>query len=254
MNFKLKYPSITKFKDTFSNKSMKSVPVKRWRHGKKVTEWTKVPEWTGLKNREMLKKLIAPVYIRKVTEEVIDLPDLTVQHINLRTLKGTKDLIESYDPEGHAASRLRQHALSKVKATANFIDGIVEGGEKVVVFSFYPEVIHQIKKHLKSSCEVIADLPEKERYPVAKSFQSQGFNVFGATFGTGSTGLTLTVANVMVINDLSWKPDDNEQAIYRIKRVGQTKKCRCYIMASGEYDKERNNRIAEKTEVLNSAM
>lgn len=61
--------------------------------------------------------------------------------------------------------------------------------------------------------------------------------VFLATTQTGGEGITLTAARRFVFLDLMWTPADNEQALKRIHRFGQTRTCFIYeILAKGTVD------------------
>jgi SNF2 family DNA or RNA helicase len=69
-----------------------------------------------------------------------------------------------------------------------------------------------------------------------------------------SVGVTLTAAQDVVFNDLSWVPADNMQARKRIHRIGQSKKCRCHHMISGPTDAYIKAVLEEKEKTINQVL
>ena len=49
-----------------------------------------------------------------------------------------------------------------------------------------------------------------------------------------SVGLNLIVANHVIFNSVSWLPAENQQAEYRILRIGQNKDCFIYYQSFNE--------------------
>lgn len=255
VNVKLKeFPTKYHFLRTFCYSETIRVKRKNPKYG--YAEWIEVPKWFGLKNKDKLKEVLKPVYKRRTPEQVYKGPKLTVQHIILENRKELAGLVDAYTSDSlHNATLRKQHALSKVKATAKFIKDLRETGEPIVVFSDHPQVLKELQSALsKEKTGLISqELPADKRQEVAKLFQSGEIDIIFLTFGTGAMGFTLTRANTMVINDLSWDTTVNDQAFYRIKRISQERDCVAYVVASGLYDKERNEKLTNKGETINEA-
>ena len=108
---------------------------------------------------------------------------------------------------------------------------------KVVVFSSWTATLDIIADRLRG--DGIRFVRIDGRVPAARRVQAQAtFNnddevrILLATTGTGGEGLTLTVANYVFLVDRQYNPAAEEQAVARIRRIGQTRSvaCRSYVM------------------------
>lgn len=75
--------------------------------------------------------------------------------------------------------------------------------------------------------------PESERHAAIDAFQRGDAPVFLAQQVSAGTAITLTAASEIVLVEPAWSPDDNEQAIKRIHRIGQDAPCRARIFSVG---------------------
>jgi len=64
---------------------------------------------------------------------------------------------------------------------------------------------------------------KKMRGENVRAFQAGKVEVLCATLGTISEGLTLNAADQVIFVERSWRPSQNEQALRRIHRIGQTR-------------------------------
>lgn len=65
--------------------------------------------------------------------------------------------------------------------------------------------------------------PGPERTKAIRSFQKLKLDVLVGSLETLSEGVTLIEADTVIFVEKSWKPSRNEQALYRVSRLGQTK-------------------------------
>jgi SNF2 family DNA or RNA helicase len=115
-------------------------------------------------------------------------------------------------------SKLRAKlAKAKVKFTKDLVDGMVEQGEKVIVFSCYDEPVQELKKHFGDSAVVITGAtPTNKRQGIVDAFQTDdSVRVLIANIIAGGIGLNLTAARQVVFNDLDWVPANHWQAEVR---------------------------------------
>lgn len=105
-----------------------------------------------------------------------------------------------------------------------FIQNIIDGDEKIVVFSQYIETTKMIYEHFKDNAvwytgKNSADQKEEAR----EAFMNDdNIKVFSGTFGAAGVGLTLTSASTVLSLDQPWTPSDRLQAEDRVHRASQT--------------------------------
>ena len=115
---------------------------------------------------------------------------------------------------------------TKVEEAMNMIEEIiVQGSEKVVVFSQWERMTRLIAQELdnrKIKYQYLhGAVPSKDRGKLLKTFTDDSTcSVFLST-DTGSIGLNLQVASLLINLDIPWSPAVLEQRISRIHRQGQ---------------------------------
>jgi SWI/SNF-related matrix-associated actin-dependent regulator 1 of chromatin subfamily A len=116
-------------------------------------------------------------------------------------------------------------AFAKTAATIDFVQGAIEQGEKVIVFSCFDDPIQKLAKTFGAAAVVVTGkTPGAKRQELVDRFQQEdGVRVFLANIIAGGTGLNLTAATQVVFNDLDWIPTNHWQAEDRAYRIGQTR-------------------------------
>src|SRR5690606_13959906 len=130
-------------------------------------------------------------------------------------------------------------AKAKVKTTMEFLDGVVEQGEKVVVFSAFDEPVQRIARHFGDAAVVLTGkTPSRSRQKLVDRFQTDpNVRVFVANIVAGGVGINLTAARQVVFNDLDWVPANHFQAEDRAYRIGQAGTVNVtYMVAPGTVD------------------
>jgi len=223
---------------------------------------TPITQYFGLKNEKIFRNLIHEKYFRFESKEV-KLPDYIFQDFILEsTEKETKDfekmIFEYFKEKGEKGglegqalegflyemmngqdpslmtikSRL---ALLKAPKTVKFaLDLLEDEDQKLVIYSDHLDSSEKILSLLLKSkiraCKIDGSSSQKDREEAVKAFQEEGdLQVLVGTSAI-ATGLTLTAANIMVLNDRSWNIAVNEQLAKRIHRIGQDKRCMQYNM------------------------
>ena len=115
-------------------------------------------------------------------------------------------------------------ARAKAANTIEFVEGVVEQGEKVIVFSSFADPVHLIAQHFGDrAVSLSGETPTSERQGLVDRFQhDESVRVFVANLIAGGVGLNLTAARQVVFNDLDWVPANHWQAEDRAYRIGQT--------------------------------
>ena len=133
----------------------------------------------------------------------------------------------------------RKLAVAKVKSTLELVEGCVEQGEKVLVFTCFTEPAEKLAEHLgKSALLLTGKTPARRRQAIVDRFQEdEGVRVLVANLIAGGVGLNLTAARQVVFNDLDWVPANHLQAEDRCHRIGQAGTVNVsYLVAGGTID------------------
>lgn len=243
------------FNIRFSNPSTRTI----YAHGRQI----EIKEFKGLRNLKVLKQYLRGKYIRRISDDVLDLPEIIDKEIMLREGSGNKKLWEAY--ESHESGKKSVHfsalkiesAMSKCSHTAQMALLLVEQGEPCVIFTDHIAPLEQIYSLLykKVRVEMIqGSVTPLARDKIVQDFQAGEIDVLVCTIGAGSTGYTLTAARSMIFNDLPWGYVDMIQARKRIHRVGQKHSCVINYMLSGKIDLRIKRRITEKDENLKEVL
>lgn len=120
---------------------------------------------------------------------------------------------------------------SKINTLLESLEGLIERGEKVLIFSQFTSFLDIIKQKLTeneiSYCYL--DGKTRNRQVVVDNFKTNpNKSVFLISLKAGGVGLNLTEANYCFLVDPWWNPAVESQAIDRIHRIGQNKKVFAY--------------------------
>src|SRR5215208_7148654 len=148
-------------------------------------------------------------------------------------------------------------AAAKVPKTIEFIEGAVEQGEKVLVFSSFAEPVERIAEHfLGSSLRLTGATPTTLRQSLVDRFQhDDNIRVFVSNLVAGGVGLNLTAARQVVFNDLDWVPANHWQDEDRAYRIGQTSTVNVtYFTATGTVDEFVSHALAVKSGLIEAVV
>lgn len=223
-----KYNNHTKFNMRFSNRESFMVNVKTRKGGSFRKQ---IVKWSGTKNEKELRQYLKFKYIRRLTKDVIDLPPLIFKEVPFR-LTGDKLLEAEFEKfqkgESFNVQSKVKAALLTAKFTADYVKNLLSEGQKpLIVFSDHKEPLNVMESKLKryKTAQITGEVDVKERQKIMDDFQANKLDVIFLTYGAGSTGVNLTAANNMVLNDESWEASTMSQAFKRFHRIGQTRKC-----------------------------
>jgi len=192
----------------------------------------------GASNLEELRERTSGQILRRLKEDVLDLPDKIITPIYLKTTsKEYKDLMGEYyewldKEEGSSSltvqfSKLMQIrkliANEKVKETIEFAQNIIDQDKKVIIFTNFTETLQMIHNHFgKQSVYLDGSCNKTQRQYAVDQFQENDkIKVFVGNLKAAGVGLTLTKAEAVIMNDLSFVPAEHAQAEDRAYRYGQ---------------------------------
>jgi len=123
-------------------------------------------------------------------------------------------------------------AKGKLKKTFEFVDNIIETGEKVVVFAHHKEIYDAIIKHYGDSCVYfVSGMTNKQKDESVTRFQTDAdIKVFVGSIESASVGITLTASSTVVFVEFAYNFATHEQAEDRVYRIGQSNFVNCYYL------------------------
>lgn len=233
----------------------------------------------GAKNVDELRIKISNFMIRKKAEECLDLPELLIKkyyfemgdikgeyeefiremHENKNALENTTDKQEKAQIKlkikGNIHTLNRMLSTSKVKNVIPLIDGLVEQGEDVIVFSGYRAPILELERHYGHSCvKVIGGMDSYEKSKAIRRFTGEkDCNVFLGNFKAAGVGINLVNSSHVIFLNFPFTPDDLEQPYKRAHRIGQKKNVNVYYtIVKDSIDEKIFEMIVGKTKDINS--
>lgn len=198
----------------------------------------KVWNTSGASNLDELRERTKNIVLRRLKSDILDLPEKIIAPIYLE-LKNTyyddeleefmriskeNQKKESISVTLNRLMRIRQLiAVEKVNYTCELIDKFIEQDKKVIVFTNFTmslDLIHE--KYKKNSVTLDGRMSKEKRQESVDKFQTNDkVKVFISNIKAGGVGITLTAAEAVIMNDLSFVPADHSQAEDRAYRYGQ---------------------------------
>jgi SWI/SNF-related matrix-associated actin-dependent regulator 1 of chromatin subfamily A len=199
----------------------------------------KVWNVTGASNLEELRDRTLGLTLRRLKENVLDLPDKIITPVYLRLKSKSYENVmgEYYDwydknPEESKSltvqfsklTKIRQIiADEKIEQTIELAENIIEQDKKVIIFCNFTDSLNKITEHFgKSAVKLDGSMSKHERQNSVDQFQENPkVKVFVGNIKAAGVGITLTAAEAVIMNDLSFLPSDHAQAEDRAYRYGQ---------------------------------
>lgn len=209
----------------------------------------------GIKNEELLKKVIAPIYYSVEANEVLDMPEQIRKYINLGL--ECDSLLQGLNLEENAKSfstKKRDNAILKAHSTLSYLKNLHEEIDKIVVFSDHPDSLVMMQNYFKDSALITGMVDVDKRDAIINKFNDSNRAIIFCSIGAASTGFNLQTAHHMVFNDYPWTTADLEQAEKRIHRLGQKEKCFYHYLLSGEMDEYILNTLQRKREIIEAVL
>lgn len=120
----------------------------------------------------------------------------------------------------------------KIPVMMTILDICASRNEKVLLFGRSIPTLDFLERIIKEKYRVFrmdGSTPIPGRLQMVNSFnKDKNFSVFMISTKTGGVGINLASATRVVLFDIGWNPSDDEQAIARAYRYGQTKEVFVY--------------------------
>lgn len=267
--------------------------IPRWltdpRTKKKVRRTLRFMDVSGSSNLDELAEKIKSAYLRrtkdilgdKLPQKIIsnDIVELAPEHRQaykttwddyieylLNAPQGSSDAVRDLTNVELARhiieiNKLKQAASrGKIPHVVEAAAGIVEQGEKVIIFTQYTETLQQIVAELKArkirGVKLSgADNPQSRQTAVDYFQNDDSIKVFVANIKAGGVGLTLTAASTVLFADMEWTPALHSQAEDRAHRIGQHKLVNVhYYVAKDTVDEDIVELLGKKQQVITKVL
>jgi len=192
----------------------------------------------GSDNLEELRDRTKSHVLRRLKQDILDLPEKIITPVYLRLKSRDYEQLmgeyyDWYEQSNESSSltvqfsklmKVRQViAESKVKETCEIADNILEQDKKVIIFTNFTNTLNLLKEHFgKLAVTLDGSMSKPARQHSVDQFQENDkIKVFIGNLKAAGVGITLTSAEAVIMNDLSFVPSDHSQAEDRAYRYGQ---------------------------------
>jgi SWI/SNF-related matrix-associated actin-dependent regulator 1 of chromatin subfamily A len=193
----------------------------------------------GASNLEELRDRTKGLTLRRLKENVLDLPDkiITPVYLKLKSKQYEEVMGEYYDwydknPDESKSLTVQFSKLTKVRQiiadekitqTIEIAENIIEQDKKVIIFCNFTDSLEKITNHFgKIAVKLNGSMSKTEKqYSVDQFQENNKIKVFVGNIKASSVGITLTSAEAVIFNDISFLPSDMAQAEDRAYRYGQ---------------------------------
>jgi|TARA_R110000772_G_scaffold250826_1_gene365620 SWI/SNF-related matrix-associated actin-dependent regulator 1 of chromatin subfamily A len=206
----------------------------------------------GSSNLKELSSKTKRTVLRRKKEDVLDLPDklITPVYLELQNTEGYKNVWNEYlaqrkidGKKGNPARDLVEMtllrtfiAMETVPYTIEKTEEALELGKKTIIFCNFNDEMDSLISYFgeKSVC-IRGGMSDKQKQHAVDRFQEdESCMVFIGQIKAAGVGITLTAAEIVIMNSLDWVPGNHEQAEDRAYRIGQNKTVNIYYMLIDE--------------------
>jgi len=232
----------------------------------------KVWNTSGASNLDELRERTKAYVLRRLKTDILDLPEkiITPVFLELTSKMYDEELLEftriTNDKKNDETITVTLNRLMKIRQlisyekipyTCELIDKCLDQGKKVIVFTNFTMTLDMIYEKYKKNAVVLDGRMSKERRQESVDrFQTEDkVKVFISNIIAGGVGITLTAAEVIIMNDLSFVPAHHSQAEDRSYRYGQTKSVLVYYpIFENTVEKIVYNILQKKKNVIDQVM
>lgn len=238
-------------------------------------------EIVGYRNLQELKTRLKNIQLRRLKEDVLELPQKFPQTVYVdmykeqeplykEVLAGLQDKIDliMLSPNPLAQfTRLRQvvgtpqlvsstvQKSAKLDKLVELVDEIASRGEQCLIFSNWAEVVQIIVDILKPYNAMGYLAKNKNLKDTENSFKADKNKVaLVGTIKLMGTGLTFNNSNNVIFFDSPWTGADKQQCIDRCHRIGQTNDLNIYSLVCANSIDEKVEMIVRRKELLSQGI
>lgn len=151
------------------------------------------------------------------------------------------------------AKTRQEIAKYKLSAVYEFVDNIIQQGQKVVLFAYHRSIIEQIVDTFPDTCvHIYGGMDTDTRQKNVDRFQNDPkCMLFVGQLHAAGVGLTLTASSTVVFAEIDYRRSMIEQAVDRVHRIGQVNAVNAYfIVLNNSLDASIVEKFLAKEEVV----
>jgi SNF2 family DNA or RNA helicase len=216
------------------------------------------------------REVVAPVYLRRNQEDVLSELPPRLETQEWVALEGP--VLRAYRKAVIAGNFMAMRRASfdpgtvkgspKLRRLVEIVSEAADGGRKVVVFSYFRDVLETVTQVLGSGRDgapgvhvvgaLTGDIPPTERQAMVDEFTAAtGAAVLVSQIQAGGVGLNIQAASVVIIAEPQLTPSIEEQAIARAHRMGQVRRVDVHrLLCEDSVDQRILELLAEKREAF----
>lgn len=227
----------------------------------------------GASNLEELHKRTKSLILRRKKEDHLDLPPKIVSpyYIELDDMGKYDRVFDEYlewaksEGKNLGAGRhmvelvvLRKYlAEEKVRHSIELAEQAIENGQKVIIFTNFTHSFDALMSHFgKLAVGHNGRMNEKQKQNSIDQFQENpNVMVFVGNLISAGSAITLTAAQIVIMNDLDFVPANHAQAEDRAYRIGQQNTVNIYYpIADNTLDVQIFNILQRKRDIISTVM
>ena len=233
----------------------------------------------GASNLDELKERIKHIYLRDLNEDIYKNFKKETKLISYTLSKQEKQEYDNIWEEYTSTLNESERDVDKILDNKKLIEGSIlrqatsqmmiphtiqlaeeiinNSNDKVIIFCAFDKEIYELQEHFKDKCVVHnGKLTTKAKEKAIDTFKNNDkCRILLGNLVSTSVGLNLIVANHVIFNSVSWLPAENQQAEYRILRIGQNKDCFIYYQSlDGTYLNRMFELLNIKNEIIDAVI
>jgi SNF2 family DNA or RNA helicase len=212
----------------------------------------------GRPNPRVIRTELAPVYLRRTQADVlVELPErieidewVEPSEADLAAYRNTPAVLVYKRMAATIGDGTRTSA--KYERLKEIIDEHLSQGRKVLVFSFFLQVIADVCDLVGGTAQITGGTSHGERQRIIDEFATApDARVLVGQIDAGGIGVNLQAAQVVIIMEPQLKPSTEWHAIARAHRMGQSKTVTVHrLMVRGTIEERIVELLRKKTEIF----
>lgn len=216
----------------------------------------------GAAGSQAFRRAVAPAYLRRNQVDVLtELPALL--HVDEWEEFSAGDLVAYREAVASGQfMRMRRAAYAapatsaKLERLRELVDEARDNGLKVVVFSYFREVLATVGEALGQDVfgPVSGSVPAARRQELVDAFSAvDGHAVLLSQIQAGGTGLNMQAASMVILCEPQIKPTLEHQAVARAHRMGQVRTVQVHrLLAADSVDQRMVELLARKDRLFDA--